>query len=105
VGDFRDPAVCPGPFDVVIERRTVQLFPDDDRANALQLLADRLDGHGIFLSHCHDARWRPPAARVHLTEPWFEENGFVMDQSWGRLDSNPAWVKEQLVAWIQMTTG
>src|SRR5947209_637971 len=35
LGDLLDPAVCPGPFDVVIERRTIQWFAEQDRAVAL----------------------------------------------------------------------
>ncbi len=31
VGDLIDPGVCPGPFDVIIERRTLQLFSDEER--------------------------------------------------------------------------
>jgi hypothetical protein len=30
-----DSAVCPGPDDVIIERRTLQLFADEERPHAL----------------------------------------------------------------------
>jgi SAM-dependent methyltransferase len=76
VGDLIDPAICPGPFDVVIERRTLQLFPDSERPLALQAVANRLAQRGIFFSHCHDSGWRPPADPYHATESWFHENGW-----------------------------
>ena len=31
-----DPAVCPGPYDVIIERKTLQLFADEEGPHALQ---------------------------------------------------------------------
>ena len=66
VGDLRDTSVCPGPFDVVIERCTLQLFPPTERGSALDALADRLRPDGIFVSHCHNGGWRPDEPRVHL---------------------------------------
>ena len=45
-GDLRDRAVCPGPFDVVVERRAVQHFAESDRASALAALAARLRDPG-----------------------------------------------------------
>ena len=33
-GDILDPTVCRSPFDVIIERRTVQNHPEDARAEA-----------------------------------------------------------------------
>jgi SAM-dependent methyltransferase len=80
VGDFLDPAVCPGPFDVIIERSTAQLFADRDAV--LGALAKRLAPNGIFLSHSHDARWRPPAPRQHLTASWFRQNGWTIWNGW-----------------------
>ena len=69
VGDLMNPEVCPGPFDVVIERRTLQLFPEAERAAALSAVAARLSDCGILLTHCHDGRWRAPAAPRHVIEP------------------------------------
>jgi len=54
VGSLLDVALCPGPFDVIIERRTVQRFSEQERSTALQALAARLGKVGIFLSHCND---------------------------------------------------
>ncbi len=96
-GDLRDPTVCPGPFDVVIERRTLQLFPEDERPQALRAVADRLAPRGIFLSHCHDGCWRPPAPRTHANAAWFDAEG------WPR--ANGSTTVEARVAWLFMTTG
>jgi hypothetical protein len=49
-GDLCDAETCPGPSDVVIERKTLQLYPDDDRPRARKTVADRLATPGIFLS-------------------------------------------------------
>jgi hypothetical protein len=68
VGDLSDASVCPGPFDVVIERRTLQLYPQHSRPSALLAVADRLAPRGIFSSHAHDGGWRPPAPRTHACE-------------------------------------
>jgi len=35
-----DPAICPGPFDVIVERRTLQLFPSGERGAAVARLSD-----------------------------------------------------------------
>jgi SAM-dependent methyltransferase len=75
-GDLLDAAVCPGPFDAIIERRTVQLFRAQEFGNAMKALAARLRPDGIFVSHCHDGGWRPGAPRVHKSETWFREQGW-----------------------------
>jgi len=76
--DLLDPEVCPGPFDVVIERRTVQLFAESERDGILDRLTSRLQRNGIFLSHCHMGWWRPGMPREHLAESWFREHGFTV---------------------------
>jgi len=45
-GDLLDPSFCKGPFDVIIERRTVQLFSSSERDEILQRLAARLNSNG-----------------------------------------------------------
>jgi SAM-dependent methyltransferase len=47
-GDLVDPEVCPGPYDVVIERRTLQLFPAEQQPIAIRAVADRVASPGIF---------------------------------------------------------
>jgi SAM-dependent methyltransferase len=100
VGDLLDTDICPGPFDVVIERRTVQLFgPKID--DALAALARRLSSPGVFLTHCHDAKWRPPQPRVPVTEKWFELHGWsIMRTALVRGDQNP-----DQIAWPMLSTG
>jgi hypothetical protein len=77
-GDLVDPSICPGPFDVVIERRTVQLFPADERFGAIERLTARLADRGMFLSHQHDGGWRPGEDRTHYAAAWLEAMGFVV---------------------------
>jgi SAM-dependent methyltransferase len=96
VGDLCDSTVCPGPFDVIIERRTLQLFVrDHDRA--VQAVANRLNPRGIFFSHAHDGGWRPPAPRRHACEDWFAAQGW---QRWS-VDTR---VSERVV-WLFVSTG
>ena len=52
-GDLMDPAMCPGPYDVVIERKTLQLFPAEQSTAAIRAVTDRLASPGIFFSHSH----------------------------------------------------
>lgn len=96
-GDVCDPACCPGPYDVIIERRTLQLWPSDRRPVAMQAVADRLAPRGLFFSHCHDGWWKPPAEPRHALEPWFTSRGW------------PVWNGEApltgRVAWLFTTTG
>ena len=58
VGDLCDSTVCAGPFDVVIERRTLQLYPSAQQGSALQAVANRLGSRGILFSHSHDRKFR-----------------------------------------------
>lgn len=99
VGDFFDLEVCPGPFDVIIERRTAQLFAKDDLGGAMSVLANRLIPNGIFLSHCHDGGWKPPVEPNHFTKPWFEEHG------WAIWNGSPGEKPSGQVAWLDISTG
>jgi SAM-dependent methyltransferase len=78
-GDLRDTSLCPGPYDVIIERLTLQLFSEKERPSALEAVARRLSPKGIFFSHTHDGSWRPPKPRWHATQKWFTEQGW---QEW-----------------------
>jgi len=98
VGDLRDPAVCPGPFDVIIERRTAQVYAEHGLDGALAALAARLDENGIFVSHCHDGCWRPPAEPRHYTREWFVRNRWTL---WDGAGEKPA----GRVAWLHLSTG
>jgi hypothetical protein len=89
-GDLMDPHVCPGPFDVVVERRTLQLFADRDRPEALERLVSRLAPRGTFVSHQHSGRWKPGEPRTHYAEAWLTARGFALfrDSSGGE-DQGP----------------
>lgn len=84
VGDLLDETVCAGPFDVVIERRTVQWFGDHERASALSAIASRMNMIGIFVSQCLDdpfpseQGWSQHRSGLfHASESWFREQGWV----------------------------
>ena len=77
-GDLMDPQVCPGPFDVVIERRTLQLFPNTERLVALERLVARLSNRGVFVSQQHVGCWKPGDDRTHYAESWLASRGFVI---------------------------
>lgn len=98
-GDLTDRTVCPGPFDVIVERRTVQLF-GDAKGQALDALAARLATPGILLSHCHDGAWKPPQPRVHPNEQWFRERGWTI---WPAGGTSAGFADR--VAWLVFTTG
>lgn len=78
VGDILDPTMCPGPFDVVIERRMLQLFEPERRHIALDALASRMKEDAILLSHTHYGNWRPGQDRTHPLQPLFVENGWTL---------------------------
>jgi hypothetical protein len=92
VGDLCDGTVCPGPFDVVIERRTLQLFPKREQLAALDAVAHRVASPGIFFSHCHDGGWRPPAPPRHATEAWFGKKGWQRWRGETPLAGRVAWL-------------
>src|SRR5215210_3484590 len=59
VGDLTDPSMCPGPYDVIVERKTLQLFPEAERPAAVAAVVARLSENGLFLTHSHNGGWRP----------------------------------------------
>jgi hypothetical protein len=77
-GDLLDSGFCSGPFDVVIERCTVQLFCEAERREMLEKLTARMSPNGVFVSHCHMGWWRPGTPRKHLFEEWFRQHGFTI---------------------------
>jgi hypothetical protein len=97
VGDLCDPACCPGPYDVVIDRKTLQLWPEPDRPGAVQVIVNRLASHGIFFSQSHDGGWKPPAPPKHALEPWFVAEGWEFWRGKAPLTGR--------VAWLFTTTG
>jgi len=99
VGNILDRSICPGPFDAIIERRTLQLFPDEERGTALDALASRLQPHGVFLSHCHDGGWKPPGNPVHQVEQLFRDRGWFISSRGDSPDHAGR------MAWLEMSTG
>ena len=81
----------------VIDRKTLQLYPDADRPMAVQAVANRLAPTGVFVSHCHDGSWTPSAPRKHRLEPWFQAGGWRFYQ--------PDTPLKGQVAWLSLTTG
>ena len=103
VGDFRDPGICPGPYDVIVERRTLQLLPADEQPSALESLVARLAPNGIFISQHHGGGWRPGKPRTHWAKGWFEENAFVVWEDLPGVANRPG--REGRVAWLSFTSG
>lgn len=97
VGDLCDSAICPGPYDVVIDRRTLQLYPEPDLPMAMAAVVQRLSDPGIFFSHCHDGGWRPPYQPRNATKKWFKAN------RWPRWNDRKPLTTQ--VAWSMTTTG
>jgi hypothetical protein len=82
-GDLFDPQVCPGPFDVIIERRTLQLWSrlepvvdGDDCDRGLAAVTARLADASLFVSHQHIGCWRPGQSRQHFAQRWLAARGF-----------------------------
>jgi len=98
-GNILDPTVCPGPFDVIIERSTVQNYYSRDIGTVMNPLANRLSENGIFFSHCHNGAWRPPAKPVHFSESWFKGAGWTI--WYGDSGRKP----QGRVAWLCLSTG
>ena len=93
VGDLMDPAVCKGPYDVVIERKTLQLFPSEQQSAAMRAVADRVANPGILYSHSH-------RNSKNLTFPvadWLDAEG------WPRAHQLPSIT--QRVGWLFSSSG
>jgi 2-polyprenyl-3-methyl-5-hydroxy-6-metoxy-1,4-benzoquinol methylase len=97
-GDLTDPALCPGPYDVIVERLTMQLFPDDERAQALDALVARLSPAGVLFTHCHGGSGGPNT-RPHALEGLLTSRGWPFWQ--GRGQPKPT----GQVAWLFYSTG
>jgi SAM-dependent methyltransferase len=103
LGDLLDPTVCPGPFEVVVERRCVQWFGERERAAALSALSRRLGEVGIFLSECLDDPFPPElgwsqqgsSGLFHASEPWFREHG------WDIVEARPSPTLTGRIAWLR----
>ena len=96
-GNLCDAECCPGPYDVIIERRTLQLYSDEYKPKALQAVANRLSSPGIFFSQSHNGGWKPPAPCIHALEWWFRAEEWPVWHGEGQLTTR--------VAWLFTTTG
>lgn len=90
-GDLLDRSVCPGPFDVVLERRTLQLFPDEERAAAMRALAARVATPGIFFSHSH-RNLASSGPRANDPAAWFHAEHWPLSQGAGAIKTRVAWL-------------
>ena len=87
-GDIRDPSICPGPYDVIIDRRMLQLFSEEDRRAAMRALAGRLRSPGLFFSHSH----RNGPARRGCPADWFNAEGWPRWRGGAHLTGQVAWL-------------
>jgi SAM-dependent methyltransferase len=73
-GDLLDPSVCPGPYDLVIDRKTLQLYSVDHLPAAIRAVADRVACPGILFSQSHrngpSDKWTFPVADWLRAEGW-----------------------------------
>jgi SAM-dependent methyltransferase len=92
-GNLLDASVCPGPFDVVLERKTLQLFPDEDRPAAMRALAARLATPGIVFSRSH-LNLGSGVSRENENDPsdWFHAEQWPLWQSGKPLETRTAWL-------------
>ena len=81
VGDLFNPELCVGPFDAIIERRTLQLFSRAELPMAFDRVEARLAVKGTLVSHEHDADWSPARSPSHFATKWFTSRGFVISEN------------------------
>ena len=96
-GDFTDASICPGPFDLIIERRTLQLFREE-LPFAVDRIAGRLAPDGILFSQSHLGGWRPGDERAHPAEKLLEQK-VAVEPIYERT------VQHGQIAWLMVTSG
>jgi len=99
LGDILDSSTCSGPFDVVIERRMLQLFEPERRPTALAALAARMKENAILFSHTHYGHWRPGDDPTHPLQSLFLEAG------WRLWSPHTGPKPPGRVAWLYFSTG
>jgi hypothetical protein len=100
-GDLTDPTICPGPYDVVIQRRTLQLFPKDEQFTALERLVGRLGTPGTLVTHRHAGSLQALSAGAPPMADWLISLGFVLE---GASDAEQRRTARRL-ACIRITSG
>ena len=103
VADVMDGSVCPGPYDAIVERCTLQLFPIEERNAVLEVLERRLRPQGLLRSNAHNGGWRPGEPCEHPLEALLIERGWVVNHGQPGSISNPGSMERQ--AWLSVTTG
>jgi hypothetical protein len=76
-GDLSGIAICAGPYDAIIERRTLQHFRDHDQLSSLEKLVRRLAERGTFVSQEHRVGKGPDFVNPHFAEEWLLSHGFA----------------------------
>ena len=107
-GDLFEAQVCPGPFDVIIERRTLQLWSrlapivdGDDCDRGLSAVTARMADPGLVVSHQHMETWRPGQSRQHFAHRWLQDRGFLIASDWA--PGEPG--RPSRRAWLMVTSG
>ena len=107
-GDLFDSHACPGPFEVVIERRTLQLWCGSDGVveggecdRGLAAVTARLADPGLFVSHQHLSTWRPGQSRDHFADQWLRDRGFEVASEDAPSEPNRSGRR----AWVFVTSG
>lgn len=76
-GDLSRIAVCAGPYDAIIERRTLQHFREDEQLSALEKLIRRFAERGTFVSQEHRVGEGSDFVNPHFAEEWLLARGFA----------------------------
>ena len=93
----RDPSVCPGPFVVIIMRRTLQYYQADLPA-MLGCLLGRLATPGLLIIHSHNAQ-----ALSLPVESWLRAHGFRIQFARSHNKAPPP--KHPRTAWLWDSSG
>lgn len=96
-GNLLDGDVAPGPFDVIIERCTVQLFPPALQEAAFDALSARLTSTGLLITHQHAGAWRPHEPRDHFANGWIASGRFGFTNNDFSAGVSPAGKRAQLI--------
>lgn len=99
VGDFTDKSICPGSYDVIITRRTLQYFTRNNFFRTLNTLIEKLNEGGMFVNHTHNAY------DVNFAiEKYLSILNFVIYRSNSNKDF-PSLVDKQKIAWLFGSSG
>jgi len=105
-GDILNAEDCPGPYDTVIIRRTVQHFPDEAIPRVMELICNRLTDTGLLVLQGHNA-----GQSLSLAARWLYERKIPV--AWnlchkdGRHFAYPGFgtYRKSRVAWLIRSSG